>query len=42
MVKPTRETQYVWPRCQIEPNDALKKNDEQFAGRMMEPGNGKL
>ena len=42
MVKPTRETQYVWPRCQIEPNDALKKNDEQFAAEMLEPENGKL
>lgn len=42
MARPTKETQYVWPRCQIEYSEALRENDECFAGEALEPENGKL
>lgn len=42
MAKPGKETQYVWPRCQIAPSDALKENSDRFAAQALEPENGKL
>lgn len=42
MAKPGKDTQYVWPRCQVSSSEALRENQEQFAAQSLEPENGKL
>jgi len=42
MGKPTKQTQYVWPRTAVEPLDGLKEIDRQFEEGQLEPENAKL
>ncbi len=42
MAKPAKNTQCIWPRCQVEQTDALKENDKEFEANKLEPENAKL
>ena len=42
MSKSAKETQYVWPRCQVELTDALKENDQRFKANELEPENAEM
>lgn len=42
MAKPTRDTQYVWPRAKVEAQDALQAIEQKMEYGRLEPENAKL
>lgn len=42
MAKPAKETQYVWPRAEVEKGEALDALEKQFQEGALEPENAKL